>query len=625
MISIGIQNSGSTDNIKKEIFIDLPLELTSAGFTAVINALPLFSVSNNEIPTFKAITPIDVLINRDELPTRRTTDTNSQVTYYVELLNVGRGQYGVGGLQLTTDNIKITSFSTTTHDICELGSTQVIDLGYSNIEIVDYINEQMPNIFIQEQSEGYVIVKGIIMGDFREFLWLGIGGEYGRNGLQCSYTDLKEFLYINEANIVHKTNDETIKGAKTFINEQENAKDASIIIINNTEGGNGSKTINFLSGIGQYIWNIFFGIGLYIKNSSAGIALFVEIEASGDGIVSNALDSATGKLFVGKSEGIEIFSVDKLGVIEGTKIINKSAPGFNILLANGNTIAQSDLPGPDLSFYYNKTEVDAKLSSVYKFMGNVASYSALPSSGRGIGHVYNLLDTGANYAWTGSDWDKLGDTIDLSRYIPYTGATSYLNLGDFPIFARYFISRGRFLATEIGVGSDAFSAESSDGKYFGIMRNFDNTGTLVLYNSLGTESRISLNGMNGTVAANLLVKNGSPTTNLLLAGGGDIPQSSLPYLPVSAGVATGVVITFLTDRVYGSLETPETGNIMADRTDAKLGVTNIIIHNSGTAPAFGSDFKILSGSGNYSTSNINYIFCTFISHTEIIYSINQRT
>ena len=102
-------------------------------------------------------------------------------------------------------------------------------------------------------------------------------------------------------------------------------------------------------------------------------------------------------------------------------------------------------------------------------------------------------------------------------------------------------------------------------------------------------------------------------------------ESDSRYLPIKANSSTGTNISFTNDRIYGSLASPETGNITADVTNAKLGVTNIIIHNSGTAPTFGSQFKKLSGSGNYVTGVVNYIYCTFISATEIIYSINQRT
>ena len=95
-------------------------------------------------------------------------------------------------------------------------------------------------------------------------------------------------------------------------------------------------------------------------------------------------------------------------------------------------------------------------------------------------------------------------------------------------------------------------------------------------------------------------------------------------LSIETSTTTGVNLSFTQDRVYGSLATPETGNITANVTGAKLGVTNIIIHNSGTAPTFGTQFKKLSGSGNYVTSVVNYIYVTYISSTEVIYSINQR-
>lgn len=106
-----------------------------------------------------------------------------------------------------------------------------------------------------------------------------------------------------------------------------------------------------------------------------------------------------------------------------------------------------------------------------------------------------------------------------------------------------------------------------------------------------------------------------------------LKQNSLGYipLPTTAGTATGATLSFVTDRIYGTIASPITGNITADVTGAQLGVTNIIIHNSGTAPTFSSEYKKLSGSGNYVVSVVNYIYCTFITSTEIIYSINQRT
>ena len=96
-----------------------------------------------------------------------------------------------------------------------------------------------------------------------------------------------------------------------------------------------------------------------------------------------------------------------------------------------------------------------------------------------------------------------------------------------------------------------------------------------------------------------------------------------PAASFAAGTASGTTLTFVTYRVYGTITTPETGSISADITGGLLGVTNIVIHNSISSPTFSAVFKKLSGSGVYATSQINYIYSTYIDSTNIIYSINQ--
>ena len=63
------------------------------------------------------------------------------------------------------------------------------------------------------------------------------------------------------------------------------------------------------------------------------------------------------------------------------------------------------------------------LGTVYKFKGSVASVSALPS-GANIGDVYDVTESGNNYAWTGSSWDSLGVNVDLSNYALKSDLTS---------------------------------------------------------------------------------------------------------------------------------------------------------------------------------------------------------
>lgn len=75
------------------------------------------------------------------------------------------------------------------------------------------------------------------------------------------------------------------------------------------------------------------------------------------------------------------------------------------------------ISGYGITDAYTKTEVDAKVSSVYKYKGSVANEDALPTADQVIGDVYNLEDTGMNVAWTGEGWDKLGSVIDLTPYL----------------------------------------------------------------------------------------------------------------------------------------------------------------------------------------------------------------
>jgi len=76
---------------------------------------------------------------------------------------------------------------------------------------------------------------------------------------------------------------------------------------------------------------------------------------------------------------------------------------------------------------YNKDEIDGKLSSIYKYKGTVATYSDLPSIDVRVGDVYNVEEDGSNYAWNGTEWDKLGGDVDLSNYYNKTQTDTLLN------------------------------------------------------------------------------------------------------------------------------------------------------------------------------------------------------
>lgn len=85
----------------------------------------------------------------------------------------------------------------------------------------------------------------------------------------------------------------------------------------------------------------------------------------------------------------------------------------NCLYSNGTKVLTSH---QSLSNYYNKTEIDSKLTSAMRYKGSKASVSALPTTNNVVGDMWNVTDTGANYVWDGSAWDETGMVVDLSPY-----------------------------------------------------------------------------------------------------------------------------------------------------------------------------------------------------------------
>ena len=70
-------------------------------------------------------------------------------------------------------------------------------------------------------------------------------------------------------------------------------------------------------------------------------------------------------------------------------------------------------------------DIDKKVAAIFRYKGSVANENSLPANAE-IGDCYNVESTGANYAWNGSYWDKLSETIDLSIYVTNDSLTTIL-------------------------------------------------------------------------------------------------------------------------------------------------------------------------------------------------------
>ena len=101
-----------------------------------------------------------------------------------------------------------------------------------------------------------------------------------------------------------------------------------------------------------------------------------------------------------KANSADVYSKADMDTKLGLKA-DKSALDTLTETVSGKADAATTLAGYGIGDVYTKTEVDAKVASVYKYKGSVANEAALPTEGQVVGDVYNLEDTGMNVAWTG--------------------------------------------------------------------------------------------------------------------------------------------------------------------------------------------------------------------------------
>ena len=81
----------------------------------------------------------------------------------------------------------------------------------------------------------------------------------------------------------------------------------------------------------------------------------------------------------------------------------------------------------DKSTVYTKTEIDNMLTGAMHFKGSLATLADLENiQNPSVGDMYNVEENGANYAWDGTTWIKMSETVDLSDY----ALTSYVDSKD---------------------------------------------------------------------------------------------------------------------------------------------------------------------------------------------------
>lgn len=138
---------------------------------------------------------------------------------------------------------------------------------------------------------------------------------------------------------------------------------------------------------------------------------------------------------------------------------------------SGKADKSTTLAGYGIEDAYTKTEIDNKLTSAMHYKGTVDTVDDLPTSAE-TGDVYNITDTGDNYAWDGTAWDKLSGVVDLSSYLTIeTAADTYSTKTELeeveakiPTVTDTYSSTGTDAVSGIAVAS-AISTKQDAGNY----------------------------------------------------------------------------------------------------------------------------------------------------------------
>jgi len=97
------------------------------------------------------------------------------------------------------------------------------------------------------------------------------------------------------------------------------------------------------------------------------------------------------------------------------------------------------------------------------------------------------------------------------------------------------------------------------------------------------------------------------------------------YLPIIQNTFNTPTMSFSIDGIYGTDPLPISSSITSSLDAAIFGVANLVIYSGSVNPIpTGSIYYRLSGSPSF-VAGTNYIFFTYISNTNILYSINQAT
>lgn len=120
----------------------------------------------------------------------------------------------------------------------------------------------------------------------------------------------------------------------------------------------------------------------------------------------------------------DVLTTDATGqAVDSGLALSDVMTGSDVASAISTALANSGDP------YTTESDVNSAIAtavaSAYKYKGSVATVADLPSTGQTVGDVYDVQESGINYAWDGTSWDPLGQLVDTS--VLWTSASGQSN------------------------------------------------------------------------------------------------------------------------------------------------------------------------------------------------------
>lgn len=162
------------DNIFKNKRFDYDGGRSRTALAGLINASATFTIGQKDLYIFSTY-------NSGVAP-------GVEVVYTFIIIGKGKGTYGTGGTQ-TVAATNILILSEYRAPVLDNPRTQEIDLGEIGASDIWTILNAKPAMVIQDQNDGYVIVKSMISGVAQQHFFIGVGGNYGVGGTAAVEAD----------------------------------------------------------------------------------------------------------------------------------------------------------------------------------------------------------------------------------------------------------------------------------------------------------------------------------------------------------------------------------------------------------------------------------------------------